>query len=90
LLTEPEEIDLIKLLASFPEEIKEAAKDYDPSQITRYSIEVAALFHKFYNACRVKNDNAELMNARLILCNSVRTVLKNCLDLLKVSSPEKM
>lgn len=90
LLAEPEEIDLIRLLASFPEEIKEAAKDYDPSKITRYSIDVAALFHKFYNACRVKNDNAELMNARLVLCNSVKTVLKNCLDLLKVNAPEKM
>ena len=67
-----------------------AAKDYDPSRITRYVYDTATLFHKFYNACRVKSDNEPLMQARLSLCLAVKTVISNILTLFKITAPEKM
>ena len=90
LLTAPEEIELIRLIASFPNEIVEAAKNYDPSRMTRYATELASLFHKFYNACRVKCGDDELMQARLALCLATRTTLANLLKLLNVSAPITM
>ncbi|MEG2813734.1 MAG: DALR anticodon-binding domain-containing protein, partial [Oscillospiraceae bacterium] len=90
LLTAPEEIELIRYLAILPNEIIEAAKSYDPARITRYSVEIATLFHKFYNACRVRCEDNELMFARLALCNAVKTAIKNVLTLLKISAPETM
>lgn len=90
LLTAPEEIELINKLSAYTEEIISAAKDYDPSRITRYVYDVATLFHKFYNACRVKNDNVSLMQARLALCLAVKTVIANILDMFKINAPESM
>lgn len=90
LLTAPEEIELIRHLAILPNEIIDAAKAYDPARITRYSIDLATLFHKFYNACRVKVDDKELMYARLNLCVAVGTVIKNVLTLLKIDAPTSM
>ena len=89
-LTSGEEIDLINKLACLPDEIISAAKDYDPSRITRYVYDTATLFHKFYNACRVKNDNEQLMQARLALCLSVKTVISNILTMFKITAPESM
>ena len=51
---------------------------------------MATLFHKFYNACRVKNDNEALMQARLTLCLAARTVIANILTLFKITAPEQM
>ncbi len=90
LLTAPEEIELINKLAALSDEITAAAKDYDPSRITRYVYDTATLFHKFYNACRVKNENEALMQARLNLCIAVRTVIANILDMFKITAPESM
>ena len=90
LLTENEEKELIRHLASLPLETEAAAKALDPSRMTRYAIELATLFHKFYNACRVETENANLTAARLFLCECVRQTLRNVLDLLKVDAPEKM
>ena len=90
LLTSGEEIELINKLACLPDEIISAAKDYDPSRITRYVYDTATLFHKFYNACRVKNDNESLMQARLALCLSVKTVISNILTMFKITAPETM
>lgn len=90
LLTEPEETDLIKILAALPEEIAAAAEEYDPSRLTKYAVEAATLFHKFYNAHRVKCDDPALMRARTALIHCVRTVLANVLDILKVDAPERM
>ena len=72
------------------EEINSSARDYDPSRITRYVYDVATLFHKFYNACRVKNENASLMQARLALCLAVKTVISNILEMFKIDAPESM
>ncbi len=89
-LSQPEEIELIRHLAGLPNEIIDAAKAYDPARITRYAIELATLFHKFYNACKVKGEEDALMQARLNLCLAVRTALKNVLTLLKIQAPETM
>ena len=89
-LTAPEEIELINKLSVFGEEIISAAKDYDPSRITRYVYDVATLFHKFYNACRVANEDEALMQARLALCLAAKTVISNVLTMFKINAPESM
>lgn len=90
LLTAPEEKELINHIANFYEEIVSAAKEYDPTRITRYVTQTATLFHKFYNACRVKGENESLMQARLNLCMAVKTVIKNILDMFNINCPESM
>ena len=90
LLNKKEEIDLIRALAQYPEEIETAAKTLEPCRITRYIQDVAGLFHSFYNACRIKDEEENLKQARLILITSVKIVMKNVLDLLKISAPEQM
>ncbi len=90
LLDKQEERELINHIAEFSDEIIAAAKDYDPTKITRYVTQTATLFHKFYNACRVKCDDERLMQARLALCLSVKTVIKNVLDMFNIECPESM
>lgn len=91
LLTTPEEKELISHIARFPEEIITAAKAYDPARITRYVIDLASLFHKFYNANRVKlPDNESLMMARIALIKAVKTVLHNALSMFSITVPDKM
>ena len=90
LLTTNEEKELIRKLATLPEEIIGAAKNYDPARLTHYVIDTATLFHKFYNACRVKGEEESLMQARLALCMATRIVIENVLGLLKITAPESM
>lgn len=90
LLKEEQEIDLIKLLARFPEEIRSAAASREPSRMTRYVMDLAAGFHTFYGACRVKTEDAALMDARLVLVSATKTVIKNALTLLSIEAPEHM
>ena len=89
-LAEPEELALVKTLAQYPEEIRLAARDYDPSRINRYLTTLAGDFHRFYNACRCMVDDARVQAARLKLADSVRLVLANGLGLLGVAAPSKM
>lgn len=89
-LNKKEEIDLIKKLAEYPDEIRISALTLEPSRMTRYVMEVAALFHSFYNACRIKGEEEELMKARIVLVDSTRIVIRNVLKLLKISAPERM
>ncbi len=90
LLKKDEEIELLETLARLPEEIKASAESFDPSNLTHYLIDVASHFHSFYNACRVRDEEENLMCARLKLIESTRIVIKNVLDILGVSAPEKM
>ena len=90
LLTAPEERELIKQLAALPEEIRLAARDYDPSRINRYVTELAARFHRFYTACRIKGAAEGVLEARLFLADTVRRVIALSLDIIGVSAPEKM
>ena len=91
LLTDSREIELIRHLASLPKEIDLAAKTYDPAKITKYSVDLATLFHRFYDACSVKNaESAELKNARILLSVAVRQTLRNVLSILNIEAPDKM
>lgn len=89
-LNAPEEIELIRHLAAFTGEIQNAAKNFDPAKITRYCVDLATLFHKFYNACRVAVDDESLMQARLHLCKCVMTTITNVLTMFSISVPESM
>mgnify|MGYP000946526478 CR=1 FL=1 len=90
LLKEKEEIELMKKLAEYPDEIRISAQTLEPSRLTHYVLDVAGLFHSFYNACRVKGEEDSLMKARILLVDSTRIVIKNVLDLLSISTPERM
>ena len=90
LLGQETELALIKQLSAFCEEIKLAARDYDPSHINRYLQELAGCFHRFYNACRIKGEEPALAAARLKLADCARIVLRNGLRLIGVEAPEKM
>ena len=89
-LTAPAEIELIRRIAQFPEEIAEAARSYDPARITRYTTDLATLFHKFYNACKVIGEDESLMQARIALCEATRITLKNALTVLGITAPVSM
>jgi arginyl-tRNA synthetase len=90
LLNTEVEHDLLKCLAQYPEEIRLAARDYDPSRINRYLVELAGSFHRFYNANRIKDEALDVLSARLKLADTVRAVIANGLDLLGVSAPNNM
>ena len=90
LLSSEQEIDLIKQISTLPEEIRLAARDYDPSRLNRYVIELAARFHRFYNSCRIKGEAEEVLKARLKLADTARQVIAICLDMIGVTAPEKM
>lgn len=91
LLNSKEEKDLIRHLSLLTDEIVSAAKSYDPAKITHYVIELATLFHKFYNTQRVMlDDNEGLMQARLFLCKAVKDTIYNILTMLKITAPEVM
>ena len=90
ILSSDAERALIKELSSFTEEIRMAARDYDPSYINRYLMRLAAAFHKFYNACRIKGEDEAVIDARLKLASATRQVLANGLGVIGCSAPEKM
>ena len=90
LLRDEHELELIKQLSALPEEIRIAARDYNPSRIGAYVTELAARFHRFYAACRIKGEAEPLAKARLLLADCVRQVLENGLSIIGVSAPDKM
>jgi arginyl-tRNA synthetase len=90
LLVEPSEIELIKELVRLPEIIEDTAKDYQTQRLPQYAMELADAFHKFYENCIVISDAKGLTKARLALVVASKIVLKNTLDLMGVSAPEKM
>ena len=90
LLSGETETALIKQISQFCEEIRLAARDYDPSHINRYLQELAGCFHRFYNACRIKGEEPAVQAARLKLADDTRVVLRNGLKLIGVDAPEKM
>lgn len=85
-----EEFDLIKQLIRFPEIIEDIAKDYQVQRLPIYALELVAAFHRFYENCRVISDDKELSRARLGLVLASQKILKNTLDLMGISAPEKM
>ncbi len=89
-LNASEERELIRHISEFTGEIENSAISYDPARITRYVLDLATLFHKFYNACRVKCDDEKLMQARISLCKATKTTISNVLAMLKIDAPESM
>lgn len=89
-LTQPEETELIKYMATLPNVINESAKNYDPARITRYVIDLATMYHKFYTNCRIKGEEETVMQARLSLSIAVKQVIENILDMLKITCPDSM
>lgn len=90
LLSTEYERELMKQLAGLPEEIRRAAAAYDPSRINRYVMELAARFHKFYTACRIRDAESGVLEARLALSACTRDVIAVCLGILGVAALERM
>lgn len=89
-LTAPEELKIIKKLLLYPMVFEGAATAHEPHRITFYLQELAGIFHPYYNKYRVVTDDMELTMARLALCEAVRVVIRDGLDILGISIPEKM
>ena len=85
-----EEKALIKTLSQLPEVIRLAARDYDPSGVNRYLVTLAGEFHRFYNACRIKDAEPALRDARLALCMAAVQTIRNVLAIIGVDAPEHM
>ena len=77
-------------IVSLPQEIAQSAIAMEPSKLTRYVLDLAALFHSFYNSCRVKCDEKELMQARILLVEVTKQTIENVLSLLKIDAPDEM
>ena len=90
LLKEDAEIELIEKIISYPNEIYLSSVSMEPSKLTRYVMDLSALFHSFYNSCRVKCEDEKLMQARLLLCHTTKNVIRNVFRILKIDAPEKM
>lgn len=89
-LKQPEEIDLMRQIGFYPDILIGCAKTLEPFSLVRYLQEVAAAFHKFYDFCRVLDEDKEISVERLALIEATRVVLNNGLRLLGVSAPQKM
>lgn len=90
LLTDPTEMDLVRMLAAFPQEIVLAAEKYDPSRLNRFVIDLASAFHRFYGNCRIQGADPAVQQARLALCTGVKQTICNVLTMFKINVPEKM
>jgi arginyl-tRNA synthetase len=90
MLREEEEIALIKQISLLPEEIVQAAADRDPSRMNKYAVAMCAQFHRFYNACRIKEAEPAVRDARLVLCAAARQTIYNVLTIIGVDAPEHM
>lgn len=89
-LVHEDERALIKAVALLPEEILFAARDRDPSRLNKYGVQLASLFHRFYNACRIKDAEAPVRDARLVLCQATRQTIRNILHIIGVEAPDHM
>lgn len=87
---EKTELDLLRELNKFPELIEDIAKRYEVHRLPYYTIDLARKFHSFYNSCKVLSDDDNSTAARLSLIRACKIVLRNSLDILGVSAPEKM
>ena len=87
---EPDERDLLLKILRFSEELVESTVKLEPHRLPRYAEELAAIFHSFYTNCRVINEDKKTQARRLVYIKTTKIVLKNILNLLGVSAPEKM
>ncbi len=90
-ITREEESELVKVLLRFPEKVKSAIDDYEPSTITRYILDLCAAFNRFYHECPIMNCEDESAKAtRLCLVSATKNILGNALSLICVGTPEKI
>jgi len=89
-LTLDEELALTKLLVRYPEVVAGAAEQLEPHRLVFYLQELAAAFHSYYNRQRVLVDDPAVTQARLLLVNAIRIVIRNALGLLGMAAPERM
>jgi arginyl-tRNA synthetase len=89
-LNQAEEIDILRKIAEFPMEVEAAAKTLAPHRIARYSLDLAALFHSYYNHFRVLQEDPVLQSARLTLMKAVQIVIANALAIVGVTAPDHM
>ena len=86
-----EEIDLIKTISRFEEVVREAIDDYEPSVITRYILDLAGDYNRFYHNCSILNaENEQVRNTRLALTDAAKTVLGNAFGLICLQKTEKI
>lgn len=90
MLVEQSEIDLIKKMGDYPDEVSSAARERAPHRIARYVHELAGLFHTFYNQCRIIGVDSDLQLARLALVEAVQNTIRHALGILGIDAPEKM
>ncbi len=90
LINADEEVQLLKKLNKFRDEVLGSAENFEPSRICTYLEELAAAFHKFYTFCRILGTEKKLAEARVALAIATRTVIKNGLNILGVSAPDRM
>ena len=90
LLAGGEDLELIKVIAAYPDMIAGCAADLEPHRIAFYLLELATAFHRFYNKSRVISDDGRLTLARLVLINAAKQVLANALALLGIDAPQSM
>ena len=89
--TAPEEVSLVKVLARFPERVEAAIADYEPSVITRYILDVAAAFNRFYHNCKILGaEDAEVRATRVEITRAVNRVLANAFPLICMRTMEKI
>jgi len=91
LLNSEEEIDLIKAIVKFPDEVFNASKTLEPHKLITYLNNLAENFHKFYHNHRVFNaETSELSHERMLLCQATKQVLNNGFQIIGISAPERM
>jgi arginyl-tRNA synthetase len=90
LLSVYEELRIIRKLLIYPMIFEGAVNTHEPHRITFYLQELSGMFHPYYNKCRVISDDIELTRAKLALCEAIRIVLQDGLEILGISAPEKM
>ena len=90
-ITREEEGELVKVLLRFPEKVKSAIDDYEPSTVTRYILDLCAAFNRFYHECPIMNcEDEDVKATRLCLVKAANGILKNALSLICVGTPEKI
>ena len=86
-----EEVELAKTLAAFPERVSSALAEYEPSVITRYILDLAAAFNRFYHECAIATcEDKELRSSRIALTRATKRVLGTALHLICMKSPDKI
>jgi arginyl-tRNA synthetase len=90
LLKETEEYELLKVIADYPALVTDAAADLAPHRLIFYLMNLAGLFHSYYNKHKVIGDDAELSSARLCFCRGLKTVFRNGLHVVGLTAPETM